>query len=136
MHTPTSKHSLRRKCWPVQDTPAPDVASLAEGWMAVLDQKLQGWEVTDVLNIFEAQDTFFDDWHRSLGDTCAFRNFRSQAHLHSLCGAAVVLIPRTRSEAGTLSSIPMHLGTDVLTVWYGTGGCAAWSPSRGLATLP
>lgn len=63
--------TLRRKGWPVQDTAPPVVADLADGWMVVLDQMLQGWEVADVLDIFDAQDAFFKDWHGSLGDTCA-----------------------------------------------------------------
>eukprot|EP00892_Ulva_mutabilis_P009752 jgi/Ulvmu1/7149/UM034_0056.1 len=61
--------SLMRKGWPVRDVPPPDAAGLGEGWVVVLDQVLQGWEVADVLKIFDSQDSFFNDWHWSLGDT-------------------------------------------------------------------
>lgn len=63
--------SLLRKGWPVQSTSPPEEVSQADGWTVVLDKVLQGWEVADVLEIFEAQDSFFQDWHQSLGDTCA-----------------------------------------------------------------
>lgn len=61
--------SLLRKGWPVQSTSPPEEVSQADGWTVVLDKVLQGWEVADVLEIFEAQDSFFQDWHQSLGDT-------------------------------------------------------------------
>ena len=41
-----------------------------EGWTNILEVSLQGWDVTDVLTIFENNDTFIKDWHNSLGDTC------------------------------------------------------------------
>lgn len=63
---------MRRKGWPVSERAPPSGADLAgRGWTNVLDQTLQGWEVVDVIQIFEEEDAFFRDWHDSLGDTCA-----------------------------------------------------------------
>lgn len=70
MRAASSSVSLRRKGWPVQPDPPPDLATIGDGWTSVLDEMLQGWQVSDVLEVFEAQDPFFRDWHQSLGDTC------------------------------------------------------------------
>lgn len=52
--------------------PPPDPAEVASnGWTNVLDQALQGWEVLDVVQVFEEGDAFLREWHESLGDTCA-----------------------------------------------------------------
>eukprot|EP00892_Ulva_mutabilis_P003577 jgi/Ulvmu1/1591/UM111_0019.1 len=62
--------SMRRRGWPLSPAPPPDPTELASsGWTNVLDQALQGWEVFDVIKIFEDDDNFFQDWHDSLGDT-------------------------------------------------------------------
>ena len=45
-------------------------ANPEESWTNILELTLQGWDVTDVLTIFENNDTFIKDWHNSLGDTC------------------------------------------------------------------
>ena len=62
---------MRRRGWPVSTAPPPDAVDLGvKGWTNVLDQALLGWEVFDVIKIFEDDDNFFADWHESLGDTC------------------------------------------------------------------
>lgn len=71
-HRRSPSVSMRRRGWPVSKHPPPETADLAgQGWTNVLDQTLQGWEVVDVIQIFEEEDPFFREWHESLGDTCA-----------------------------------------------------------------
>ena len=70
-HKRTPSVSMRRRGWPVSTAPPPDAVDLGvKGWTNVLDQALLGWEVFDVIKIFEDDDNFFADWHESLGDTC------------------------------------------------------------------
>ena len=77
--------SMRRRGWPVTTRPPPDPAEVASnGWTNVLDQTLQGWEVLDVIQVFEEGDAFLREWHESLGDTCAAPAAPRSLH-HAAC---------------------------------------------------
>ena len=58
--------------WPRERSPATPPPQHGDGaWTDILKMTLSGWSLSDVLTIFEDEDSFTADWHSYLNDTCA-----------------------------------------------------------------
>ena len=76
--------------WPICEAPPPALAPLnaaAEAdsqstkWTELLDTTFGGWEMQDLLTIFEEDDDMFAKWHAANADKCAALGFLFCARL-------------------------------------------------------
>lgn len=60
------------KSWPVSHEPVPQlqVHTGDNAWTEVMDLRLRGWGVADIIGVLEDGETFFQEWLESMGSQC------------------------------------------------------------------